>query len=518
MIISKTKQKMVKLFGLRLAVLTIISRFIMRDNTEATTTRTITTVTSAEASTATSSNNTIDNQNKTNINVIMYPLEPFAYYTPLDTNIKGIIATLFLFSKNKCGEYKFTENYINLETRAQFIDTIHHAEEYPYGKGKLANITEQDEIFWLPYNFNVRNVKNQFWMDRKIEHVGLMRSKEMVIVLPRKLIHLPVKIIRGIKNSFVVILFGSLIGLFIGLLFWVVERPFNDQIDHPVTGAVTAIYWSFVTMTTVGYGDVTPTTLLGKMISVTWMMLGLVIASVVTATISQFVSGTEGLEISGQRVSVLENSYEHELVDIDYKGVAVTYDKYEEVIDAVGRGDVFAAALPYEVAAVMKDWIIDLPRENVLSIVYALPGRINFDVFVSNRFSKTELAKCMFTEIKMEDIRAFYEVNIKFETVYYDELEIEIKETIAFHVLYGMIGVAVFIGVILAYLFPKGKQKNKNNSVVEQYDSVEQKIDEKIGELSKLIDKLNHIKNNNSNNNNNNDNQKIADRGREFIY
>ena len=248
----------------------------------------------------------------------MYPLEPFAYYTPSDTKVKGIISTLFVISKNKCGDYKFTETYINLETRAKFIDTIHHAEEYPYGKGELVNITEQDEVFWVPYDSNLRNAKNQFWMDRKIEHVGLITSKEIVIVLPRKLIYLPLKIVRGIKNSFVVILFGSLIGLFIGLLFWIVERPFNDQIDHPVTGAVTAIYWSFVTMTTVGYGDVTPTTLLGKMISVTWMMLGLVIASVVTATISQFVSGTEGLEISGQKVSVLENSYEHELACLLY--------------------------------------------------------------------------------------------------------------------------------------------------------------------------------------------------------
>ena len=495
-----------------------------------------TTTTAITPVTLTATDNSI-NQTVTHIYVVMFPLEPFVYYTT-DSTVRGLIATIFVIAKNKCREYKFHETYIDLETRASFVETIHYAEKNPLGKGRLANITENDEVIWAPYVYNLRVTNTSFWMDRGIEHVGLLTSNEIVIVLPRNSIYLPLKIVRGIRNSFVVILFGALIALFVGLLFWIVERPFNDQLDHPVTGPFNAIYWSFVTMTTVGYGDITPNTSIGKIISILWMILGLVIASVVTATISQFVSGTEGLEIAGQRVAVLENSYEHSLIDHDYKGKGVPYMDYEEAIKALRRGDVFAAALPYEVAAQMAESIINLKGENTLSIVYALSGRVKFGAFLSNGFSKTNLGKCMFSDTNVEDSKTFYDKHIKFETVYYGELIEELTDAIAFHVLYGMIGVAVFIGVTLAYFFPKCKQKKKNKAEVGQYVSVAQKIDDKIGELSKLIDKLNYIKNNdnnkmnnrnndnNTNNNSNNkiinykniDNKKIRNQGTEFIH
>ena len=46
------------------------------------------------------------------------------------------------------------------------------------------------------------------------------------------------------------------------------------------------IYWAFVTMTTVGYGDVVPQKPIGKVIGITWMMLSLVIVSCMTSIIT----------------------------------------------------------------------------------------------------------------------------------------------------------------------------------------------------------------------------------------
>ena len=48
----------------------------------------------------------------------------------------------------------------------------------------------------------------------------------------------------------------------------------------------TAIYWAIVTLTTVGYGDITPQTGIGKMFSAIVMMLGYSIIAIPTGIIA----------------------------------------------------------------------------------------------------------------------------------------------------------------------------------------------------------------------------------------
>jgi len=55
----------------------------------------------------------------------------------------------------------------------------------------------------------------------------------------------------------------------IGSLMYLVEGPENGFTSIP-----TSIYWAIVTMTTVGYGDITPGTSLGKFLSSIIMILG----------------------------------------------------------------------------------------------------------------------------------------------------------------------------------------------------------------------------------------------------
>ncbi|MEV6205504.1 ion channel [Kitasatospora sp. NPDC051914] len=55
-----------------------------------------------------------------------------------------------------------------------------------------------------------------------------------------------------------------------------------------------ALWWSFTTMTTVGYGDLTPTTGLGRLLAVALMLSGIALLGVVTANIAAwFVSRFE---------------------------------------------------------------------------------------------------------------------------------------------------------------------------------------------------------------------------------
>jgi voltage-gated potassium channel len=69
--------------------------------------------------------------------------------------------------------------------------------------------------------------------------------------------------------------------LILGTVMYVVEGPKNGYTSIPV-----AMYWATVTMTTVGYGDITPHTHLGKAIASCMMLLGWGILAVPTGIVT----------------------------------------------------------------------------------------------------------------------------------------------------------------------------------------------------------------------------------------
>jgi voltage-gated potassium channel len=72
-----------------------------------------------------------------------------------------------------------------------------------------------------------------------------------------------------------------MIALLMGTLLYVVEGP-----EHGYTSIPVAVYWAIVTMTTVGYGDITPQSDLGRLIASAMMLLGWGILAVPTGIVS----------------------------------------------------------------------------------------------------------------------------------------------------------------------------------------------------------------------------------------
>ncbi|MCH5376971.1 MAG: transporter substrate-binding domain-containing protein [Planctomycetes bacterium] len=81
-----------------------------------------------------------------------------------------------------------------------------------------------------------------------------------------------------------------LVGLLLaaGTLIWAIERGRNsEQFEgHPVKGIGSGFWWAAVTMTTVGYGDKSPITPLGRVIAVIWMFAALILTAVFTAQLT----------------------------------------------------------------------------------------------------------------------------------------------------------------------------------------------------------------------------------------
>lgn len=82
------------------------------------------------------------------------------------------------------------------------------------------------------------------------------------------------------------IMFGALV-VFSGVL-WVIERRAHQGHfgGRPIHGIGSAIWFSAVTMTTVGYGDKTPQTPLGRFLAFIWMFFGILLVSAFTGTVA----------------------------------------------------------------------------------------------------------------------------------------------------------------------------------------------------------------------------------------
>ncbi len=84
-----------------------------------------------------------------------------------------------------------------------------------------------------------------------------------------------------------IILLLLLILLSFGTILWFVERKQNKHQFRPgVLGLFDGLWWAAVTMTTVGYGDKSPKSNMGKTIAIIWMFTAVIIISSFTATIA----------------------------------------------------------------------------------------------------------------------------------------------------------------------------------------------------------------------------------------
>ena len=85
------------------------------------------------------------------------------------------------------------------------------------------------------------------------------------------------------KKIAVFFVFVVILVISIGTLMYMVE---SDAPDTQFSNIPNSIYWACVTLTTVGYGDITPVTALGKFLSGCVMLIGYTIIAVPTGIVS----------------------------------------------------------------------------------------------------------------------------------------------------------------------------------------------------------------------------------------
>jgi ABC-type amino acid transport substrate-binding protein len=155
----------------------------------------------------------------------------------------------------------------------------------------------------------------------------------------------PLSALRGLVSWDMAKLLGGMfvLLLIIGVLVWFFERGKNDAqfAKHPVKGIAAGVWWSAVTMTTVGYGDKSPVTIGGRVLGLLWMFSAIIIIAIFTATVTSTLtidrleSAIKGPEdLPRVRVATLTSSTTAAYLDrhhITYKAVPSILDGMKAV-------------------------------------------------------------------------------------------------------------------------------------------------------------------------------------------
>lgn len=132
----------------------------------------------------------------------------------------------------------------------------------------------------------------------------------------------------------------------VGLIMWLIERRRNrSMFNSGIKGLGDGMWWSAVTMTTVGYGDKTPRTTIGRIVGFLWMFAAIVLlsgltafitSSLTTSSLSEKVENVEDLKkyMVGTVAGTSTESY-LEIFDIAHK----SYSDVDQALDAIETGE-----------------------------------------------------------------------------------------------------------------------------------------------------------------------------------
>ena len=113
--------------------------------------------------------------------------------------------------------------------------------------------------------------------------------------------------IRATHRKIAVFLsFVLIVVVVMGTLMYVVEGPDNGFTSDPVS-----IYWAITTLTTVGFGDITPKTDLGRLISSAMMLMGWGTLAVPTGIVSAEFTARRAVEDRSRRCCTGCDSTDH---------------------------------------------------------------------------------------------------------------------------------------------------------------------------------------------------------------
>ena len=208
--------------------------------------------------------------------------------------------------------------------------------------------------------------KSEEWIDLKLKNLTLFRyttSEKLALVAKRSSILLTNKILTGISNCTEPIFMSVVMAFIFATLFWFVEHHQNDDVsEYFLTGIQDTAWCCFVSMTTIGYGDVLAKSVIGKLVMWVWITIGLLLIAVICGNV--FVAVDNPPDFYEKRIAVITNTVAEKYARDDMNAEIIQAGTYRDLYTLVAESKADAALMNSDVNSVYQG-VND--RESVLN-------------------------------------------------------------------------------------------------------------------------------------------------------
>jgi len=288
----------------------------------------------------------------------------------------------------------------------------------------------------------------------------------------RKPVHVEEHLLNSILDTWPLFLTAFMMALIAGCVVWVLDTWFNHE-EFPTSfprGPFEGFWCAFVSMTTVGYGDRAPKSIIARLFAIFWILAGITIFSMYTATLtsalSSQVANSKVESMYGKKIGCLYNTAAGHSAAIKEHAHVKTYHDVHTLIDALERDEVYAIALDDNIASFhlndINDNITDLIQHHRIAIKGNSYGLLSYDkkftTFIktfleSNEDNRNTMLEEIRHEQKLENNR-ISKTNTQSAVLFTSKSPLFLK---SLGILFALGVITVVIGLLCKVFFKRNK-------------------------------------------------------------
>jgi len=314
-------------------------------------------------------------------------------------------------------------------------------------------------------------------------------------------------------NTWPIIAFTLLLAGISGICVWILETYFNEE-EFPrsfTKGSYEGFWWAFVSMTTVGYGDKTPKFIFGRVFGVFWILTGLVVIAIFTATATSAfsVSASDLAAVEGKSIGVLRNTSAE--LEAKQRGANVTaFPSVERLFSELKADKIDGVFMDKYKAA---HYLYHEPKDSQLKVFQSFSAEVRYDLAILESDFSTKLLgddSCFEDHIERLDVDELLMKYLQPVAAYNEDSDStsifsgKSKATQRFLlVIMGVFLGLVLLGVIAELMYRKlWRDTKKVRSSEEEIDMKEvtvhpisvkgnlKEVEDKLGQLVREVSKL----------------------------
>nr|XP_058971271.1 uncharacterized protein LOC131797634 [Pocillopora verrucosa] len=379
----------------------------------------------------------------------------------LDGIFSHIVTDMIYSACGECPAYGFTE--INLTSNGNGQRS---------GKESLVDVLgDIDEVPQISFPMYGNRYVTRFGGVHP--YVNLVESPGLAFVAAKRTPGAAARnIVSAVFSCFPLVLLSAFMAFLSGFIIWLLDMKNNpDQFPAYFSkGIGEGFWWSFVSMTTVGYGDRFPSSVPARIFGIAWTLTGIVIISILISAIASaltIVNVPYPIKLYGAKIGAIQNSTEHRIGTL--KNAIVNeekkYKNLEEIRAALEDGEIEGALIDTYVAADHKSELFS----DRIYVKEILDQPLGYGVVLSGAAVNVEQRCRDFINLHMSNIFHMITIstktldpappdeNVESSTDLFDGSSVMFRMALAS--LSGMLGLAIIAGITYHYLIFVPRQK-----------------------------------------------------------